>query len=582
MRIPISELGITTEDPETTTTTTTETPTPEPEIQEIAEIQQILEIQKAQDFQGFTVFNPVDFQDIPEVQTVQTLPVTTEVQTVQTFPVTPEVQTVQTPEIPEEFQTVQTVQSVQETTSTPDSPPIEITTFKPTFIFSGLNTVRSTVVENSIPSTETSLKNTIQVLPSFDDDDDEEDEDDDDEEYYDSDEDYDDDAEEFPSTTEADSTTVEGVASSDTSTRPQAPRFTFHFDQNPVRPDFEALRVKPEEPVRVVSSEEEPTIIYPTLEITTTNEVPATTATPITVTTRRGKARKQLEVYEGVSIRQIPPSNLLKTNVESITDPEPVVVDHEGRPEIVLGTFQNLMQMEDVVQEGPAAEDFGAETLLSVYKTTAELTTAAPLIQTSRPPSFARFTPVQVTEPVIETTKPPSFVRFEPIIDTTTQPGFVRFTPGQVIDTTTQPGFVRFEPAKLTTTADASIETTTFPAAQSGPLTKSDRLKIIQEKLREANSTGRRGKKGGSRKKLGRRVNLNPTDFPSFKLGSRLAIESRSLVTESSQTSEEGVTTVIQPSEESLWKKLTSPSRRPRKKKNKKFGSKINTESLLL
>ena len=494
----------------------------------------------------------------------------------------------------------------------------------------------------------------------------------------------------------------------------QKSTFTFHFDQG-TRPepvttsnteinslDFETTTTTTEPPITTQRFRDFGAFntVFPILTTTT----PATTTTTTRPTTRPPK----VEMFDGVIVRQIE-NNRIK-NVGTVDVQEPIVVNSQ-RPEIVLGTFKNMLSNDDYVNQQSSEEeeyeyysdeyysdeyysdeeyydDSDIDNRLaklvvsttprpSIFSTTFRpepVTTFRPEISTAtfRPQPTTTRQPFRVPQPTTTRPQPTTTQEpFRPQFSTTFRPQFSttfspepttdRFvpsesarvsesrTPKQLSDfvpsttfrpfteppttepiteipvTTVVPPHQRLnkkhrqrrpkhkkakkqpltriepeaEPITLTVIAatDAPAEKPrrrpgSRPGRQRRPgskhLSKSERLRVIQEKLKNLNNNGRWEKRNQRRKKLGRRV--KDVEFPvaqsrSLELeeGRASASSRRSSLTSSSPNFLSSLfNSKVQKSDTVVPKNEHSSGSPPRRTGRRKFGSRLNLPQLLL
>ena len=354
----------------------------------------------------------------------------------------------------------------------------------------------------------------------------------------------------------------------------QRHQFQFHFDQAP-RPagtsteasfDYEDEGATTEPPPITTQRFRDFSAFSTIQSILQTTTVPTTTTTPTTTQPR-------VEMFDGVIVRQIEP-NLRQKTVGTVDAKDPIVVNSQ-RPEIVLGTFKNMVDnefgnpLQDSSEEYYDSDEYYSDEYYSDEYYSDEYydeepsqkleklvvsTTPRPSIfsTTFRPEPITTFRPEFVSStlrPVSNTLRPieVSTIRFTPDeVSTPAKTQAPQVFTGSFVSTSfpsttlisqappqqsqkeakrqkrPRPSRPRQKPAEFGSrpsqqVVEAQRTKPRKPKAngrQPRPLTKSERLKVIQEKLKNLNQNGRWEKRNQRRKKLGNRVKSVPSDQP--------------------------------------------------------------------
>ena len=278
--------------------------------------------------------------------------------------------------------------------------------------------------------------------------------------------------------------------------------------------------------------------------------VASTTTEPIPTTFSRKRPKiKPIEVFDGVSITQI---NKLQKNVESVAEADPIIRNQKKvtLQDVVLGTFENvntkpksIFNNFDQVQEALLAADNNEDNAANNFEVEAISLEQNNQIFDSEDMvgSIFDISVPQKLEIATTTPEPPiTTVRFAMPETTTTQQRFIPPpteaprpvtlaptrppAPIPVISATFAP--VVTQPPIVTQPAPPQQQKQQQPLRQqvrhrlpknrgqkprvpkNRPLTKSEKLKQIQDRLKQLNSNGRWEKRNQRRKKLGQRVNL--------------------------------------------------------------------------
>ena len=426
----------------------------------------------------------------------------------------------------------------------------------------------------------------------------------------------------------------------------QRHQFQFHFDQAP-RPagasteasidyDYEGTPATTEPPPITTQRFRDFSAFSTIQSILQTTTVPTTTPTSTTT-------RPKVEMFDGVIVRQIEP-NLRQKAVGTVDAKDPIVVNSQ-RPEIVLGTFKNMVDNEfgnpsqDSSEEYYYSDEYYSDEYYSDEYYSDEYYDEEPsqkleklVVSTPKPtprPSIfsTTFRPEPITtfrpEFVSSTGRPVevSTIRFTP--DEVSTPGRTQapqvFT-GSFVSTTfpstnlisqapqqpqqsqkeapkrqrrPRPSRPRQKPAEFGSrpsqqVVEAQKTKPRKPKANARPLTKSERLRVIQEKLKNLNKNGRWEKRNQRRKKLGNRVKSVPSDQPFPRAQNRsLKLENNSQQQNKKQSKPESIESKIVKSITSLFssKLNKSESTSPKKpntnqesksaSKRRKFGAKL-------